>query len=155
MSLTVDTIAQQEKDLILTELNDAVAFKLGVAAREYALAHHKDSSVVIDITTAAGATLFRSYIGQIQPDNEHWVKVKRNTVIRFERSSKKFGLELAAKGRTLEDRALTSAEYTPYGGGFPIRIQAAPSYTLAVITVSGLTDVEDHAVCVEALKAVL
>jgi uncharacterized protein (UPF0303 family) len=155
MSLTIESIQQDENNLKLPNFDDEVVFELGLAARTYARANHPNDSVVIDITTVGGATVFRSYIGQIQPDNEYWVKKKRNTVIRFESASKRFGLSLEEKGRTFEDRGLNNIDYTNYGGGFPIRLQSAPDFVFAVLTVSGLKDYEDHNVCVEALKAVL
>lgn len=152
-TLTIQSIQEQENSLKLAHFNDDVAFKLGIAARQYILEHYVGASAVIDITSVSGTTLFRSYMGQIKPDNEQWIMKKRNTVIRFETASKKFGIALAERGITLADKGLSDQEYTEYGGGFPIRLQAAPDFVFAVITVSGLKDHEDHEICVEAFKA--
>ncbi|ONH68470.1 hypothetical protein BON22_1209 [Cyberlindnera fabianii] len=153
--LTIESISEQEKSLLVSKFDDETAFAIGIAARNYALENFKGRSVIIDITTAAGACLFRTYIGEIQPDNETWIQKKRNTVVRFEKASKRYGLELEAKGRTLQTVGLNPNEYTNYGGGFPIKLASNPAFTFAVITVSGLKDHEDHAVCVAALKSVV
>ncbi|KAH3688585.1 hypothetical protein WICPIJ_000429 [Wickerhamomyces pijperi] len=151
----ITTIETQERTLVLSKLDSETAFNIGLASLQYAKSQYPNRSVVVDITTVAGATLFRSYSGEIQPDNEDWIKKKRNTVIRFEKSSLRFGGELQNRGKTLADKALDPSIYTNYGGGFPLRLQTAPGITIAVLTVSGLADHQDHDVAVNGLKKVL
>ncbi|KAH3678396.1 hypothetical protein WICMUC_001413 [Wickerhamomyces mucosus] len=152
--LSVETLLQQEAQLTIPQLDAATAFSIGSGALTYAADQYNGKSVVIDITAVSGATLFRAYQGQIQPDNELWVKKKRNTTIRYETSSLRFGKELASKGRTLADKGLDPLEYTNYGGSFPLRLRNAPHITIAVLTVSGLQDHQDHDVAVNAIKNV-
>lgn len=151
-SLTIQDILTQESQLRLPTLDSEAAFQLGVSTLNYAKSQYPNRPVVVDITTVGGATLFRSYLGQIQPDNEQWIKKKRNTVIRFEASSLRFGKELASKGRTLADKHLDPLEFTNFGGGFPLRLQNASEITIAVLCVSGLKDYEDHDAAVNGIK---
>ncbi|CEP22499.1 unnamed protein product [Cyberlindnera jadinii] len=150
--LTIESIKKTESELLLDSVDSDAIYSLGANARKFANKEFPGRDIVIDITSATGNTLFRSYIGSILPDNEQWIKKKRNTVFRFGISSKRFGLELAAKGRTLADKSLSDLEYTNYGGGFPLKLKSAPDFVFAVLTVSGLKEHEDHQLCVDALN---
>jgi uncharacterized protein (UPF0303 family) len=78
------------------------------------------------------------------------VQRKSNVVARFHRSSYAIGLTLEQTNRTFSDRYnLPDADYAPHGGCFPIHVTGTG--IIGSVTVSGLTQREDHNLAVEAL----
>jgi uncharacterized protein (UPF0303 family) len=119
-------------------------------------AQHLPPHVIFQAATESGTI----------PDNEEWVRRKRNTVLRWASSSwaqrqkllsarvdeadveaalvKKFGLLSSSGGQTPDDYCLS-------GGGFPIRVRGVDGI-VGVIVVSGLKQEDDHQVIVETVK---
>ncbi|BDA84423.1 hypothetical protein Sa4125_19650 [Aureimonas sp. SA4125] len=86
------------------------------------------------------------------PDNAEWIRRKRNTVMRFRRSSLAMRLLCEAKGQSLGERyGLADRDYVASGGGVPILLTGTGC--IGAVVVSGLPDVEDHALVVSALRA--
>lgn len=152
-SIDLEKLAAEESHYLKT-FDAKVAFELGLKAKEISESEFPGRSVVIDITLASGPTIFRTAIGGITPDNEEWIKMKRNTVLRFGSSSYRFGKRFESLGRTLKSRDLDPTVYTTYGGGFPIYVAAAQQTIIAVITISGLKDHEDHYVAAKAVELI-
>jgi uncharacterized protein (UPF0303 family) len=143
------TIARQESELIFPRFDYDTAWHLGLALRELALS--RNQSVVIDIRRFGQPhqPLFYTALGGT-PDNARWVQRKSNVVARFHRSSYAIGLTLEQTGRTFAERySLPDADYAAHGGCFPIRIATAG--ILGAVTVSGLTQRDDHNIVIEAL----
>ncbi|KAI0184029.1 hypothetical protein EV127DRAFT_375683 [Xylaria flabelliformis] len=133
------------------------AWELGhlLYARLYPLSDSQPT--VISIATANGQhVLFQAAVGaNTQPDNDSWVKRKRNAVLRFNASSwylhckyssdeafrKKFGVHEMYPG-----------DYAIHGGGVPIRV-AGVEGIVAVVVVSGLAQQEDHGVIVDVINS--
>ena len=90
----------------------------------------------------------------VTPGNEDWLRRKRNTVLRFGRSSMRVGLELEREGTTLEARqGLMLADFAAHGGGFPLLLRGTGC--VGAVVVSGLTQREDHELAVAAIGAEL
>ena len=145
----IATIARQEADLIFPTFDYDTAWRLGLALRELALTHKH--LIVIDIRRFGQPhqPLFYSALGGT-PDNARWVQRKSNVVARFHRSSYAIGLTLEQTNRTFAERYnLPDADYAVHGGSFPIRVETAG--IIGSITVSGLTQRDDHNLVVEAL----
>ncbi len=88
------------------------------------------------------------------PDNDQWVIRKKNTVNRFGHSSWYIGQKLRELKQTLEQKYMVSdREYAAHGGSFPLTLQGVG--IIGTITVSGLTQEEDHALVVDVLAAYL
>lgn len=121
-----------------------------------ALADGRSKPVAVNIWMS-GQTLFYAATmaanGRgVTPGNEDWLRRKRNTVIRFGRSSLRVGLELERDGTTLDIRqGLPLADFAAHGGGFPLLLRGTGC--VGAIVVSGLTQREDHALVVEAIAA--
>jgi uncharacterized protein (UPF0303 family) len=142
-------IARQEADLIFPVFDFDTAWRLGLALRELALT--RKHLIVIDIRRFGQPhqPLFYTALGGT-PDNARWVQRKSNVVARFHRSSYAIGLTLEQTNRTFAERySLPDADYAAHGGSFPIRVETAG--IIGSITVSGLTQREDHNLVVEAL----
>ncbi|KAJ5646634.1 hypothetical protein N7490_003006 [Penicillium lividum] len=155
------------------------AWKLGNALRNRILSlpdsQRKPSLISIALATATSGggslhILFQSVTesGTI-PDNENWVRRKRNTVLRWGVSSWTMrqkvasGLGFAASADAIESAfvkkfALASGnggsvadEYAIHGGGYPIRVRGVDG-VVAVVVVSGLKQEDDHQVVAETIK---
>ena len=137
----------QEDALQFSHFDPDVAWSLGSRIR--ARAQVTTKAVAIGIWMG-GQTVFYTGTTGVTPGNEDWLRRKRNTVLRFCRSSLRVGVELAKAGTTLEEKqGLAQTEYAAHGGGFPILLRGTGC--VGAIVVSGLTQREDHALVVEAI----
>ena len=143
----LETIARQEKELILAHFDSEVAWQLGLRVRELALS--RQHSVAIEVRRF-GQQLFYSALAGAVPDNAEWIRRKSNTVQRFYRSSYAIGLELLQKNSNLSDRyGLSTLDYVADGGSFPLTVTNAG--VIGSLTVSGLPQRQDHELVVEVL----
>ena len=108
--------------------------------------------VVIDIRTP-GRTLFHAAMPGATPLNDLWAQRKSATTLLFHHASLLVGMRMRDKGEGLERHGLTDLTHAIAGGSFPIRVQGVG--VVAAVTVSGLPQVEDHALVVRALSALL
>lgn len=142
-------IARQEAELRFPAFDYDTAWRLGLSLRELAVS--RKQSIVIDIRRFGQPhqPLFYTALGGT-PDNARWVQRKSNVVARFHRPSYAIGLLLEQQGRQFTERySLPDADYAAHGGCFPIHV--AGTGTIGAVTVSGLTQREDHNLVVEAL----
>jgi uncharacterized protein (UPF0303 family) len=87
-------------------------------------------------------------------DQAEWIRRKNNVVARFGRCSFYVGIDHKQRGVVFEDIAyLPPQDYAANGGAFPITIKNTG--IIGTATVSGLRQAEDHALLIEALRAVL
>ena len=143
----LSAIANQERILQFERFDETVAWELGARLRERALA--MAAPIVIDIRSHKRLLFGCALVGS-SPDNWEWVRRKSNLVHRLFRSSYAVGLELRAKGKTLNSPGgLGERDFAGHGGGFPIRVAGAGFQ--GSITVSGLPQREDHDLVVAAL----
>ena len=151
LSRDIEVIAVQERELVLPEFDENIAWQLGLRLRE--LASSRLLPVVIDVRRF-GQPLFYSALNGSIPDNAEWVRRKGNVVARFHRSSYAIGLVLQQTNTTLAAKYdLPPAEYAAHGGSFPLRVAGAG--VVGCVTVSGLPQRADHELVVEALCGLL
>lgn len=144
-------IENQEKELQFTEFNNSISLDLGLMLIEKGKKLSKPIS--IDITRNNHQLFHYSFEGS-SPDNDEWMKRKNNVVNRFYRSSLYVGLKLKIANKSIEEKYLLSPlEYAPYGGAFPIIVQNAG--VIGTITVSGLSQEEDHKLVAETIREFL
>lgn len=145
-------IAEQERVLQFSHFGPDVAWALGSHLREQALALRAGMTFEIQF---AGRTLFLCTTEGARPDQLDWIRRKRNTVMRFDRSSYWMSRELELKGKTLTERheGLSYADYAMHGGGFPILLRGTG--VVGTIVSSGLHQRVDHGMVVDAVAAVL
>ena len=143
----IKILKRQESLATFTSFNEETAFDLGAAL--FGIARAKRAPVAINIRTP-DRTLFHAAMPDSKPDNDEWLRRKSNVVLRFHQSSLMFGELLAAASRTVgPDLGLDPMDYAAHGGGFPIRIKKVG--VIAAVTVSGLPQVEDHRLVIQAL----
>ena len=138
----------QERELIFTRFDYPDAWKLGSLL--VAMATERELPVAIDIRRG-GQQLFHAALPGSTADNDAWIERKVRVVERFGASSFLVGRRLAAKGQELgASLGVDPARFAAHGGAFPVRVLNAG--IVAVVTVSGLPQADDHALVVEAIE---
>jgi uncharacterized protein (UPF0303 family) len=151
LSEDLETIALQEKELVLPRLDAETAWQLGSLLR--VMSAERGLAVVIDVRRF-GQPLFYAAMDGTTPDNVEWVRRKSNVVARFHRSSYAVGLREKQKGQTIyESQGLPVSDYATHGGSFPLAVTGAG--IIGSVTVSGLPMRQDHELVIEALCALL
>lgn len=106
--------------------------------------------IAIDITKGE-QVLFHAALEGATPNNEHWIKAKQRTAIRYEVPSFLVGLRHRVGGGRIEDHGwFDESTYAAHGGAFPIYVRDVG--VVGVVTVSGLPQKADHDLVVEALS---
>lgn len=114
------------------------------------MAREQAAPVAIDIRRG-GQQLFHAALPGSTPDNDAWIDRKRRVVERYGSSSYLVGSRFRAKGTTFEESSrLDPDTYAAHGGAFPIAVEGAG--VVGTVVVSGLPQVEDHAMVVAALE---
>jgi uncharacterized protein (UPF0303 family) len=145
----LERIAAEEKELVLSSFTEEDAWRLGNILAE--LAWSRNLPVAVDIRRP-GQIMFHAVFPGAVADNEEWVRRKTNVLFRFGQSSLAVGVSLALAGQSIEEKSfISSFEFSPHGGAFPVRVTGVG--IVAAATVSGLPQEEDHALVVEALRA--
>ena len=134
--------------LELPEFSETTALRLGQILVDLALAGQLP--VVIDIRTA-DRTLFHAALPGSAPLNDLWARRKSNTALMYQLPSLLVALRNMAKDEPLERHGLAAADYADSGGAVPIRVKGVGM--VAVATVSGLPQVEDHKLVVSGIRA--
>jgi uncharacterized protein (UPF0303 family) len=153
MSIETDLLAisEQEQLLRFDSFSHTQAWKIGCLLQQQAETRQAPVAIEIQVN---GQLLFYCAMPGATPNNQDWIRRKRNTVERYQRSSYAIGLGLARQQTTLE--AKTGAplqDFATHGGSFPILLKTGTC--IGNITVSGLPERQDHAMVVEALCSVL
>lgn len=145
--MDIATIEAEERGLVFQHFDEIVALRLGQALVDLALAGNLP--VAIDIRSQ-NRTYFHASLPGASPNNDSWARRKGNVALMFGTSSLVQRLKHEEKGQTLARSGLADADYALSGGAVLIRAKGAG--IVAVATVSGLPDVEDHALVVRAIK---
>lgn len=144
-------IISQEEILQFERFNNEDALNLGMLIINKA--RTQNNVITIDITRN-GHQLFHYSLEGTSPDNDQWVIRKNRVVNRFNRSSLYVGTRLKHLNTTIENKYnISSQDYAPYGGAFPLIIRNVG--VVGTITVSGLTQTDDHKMVVESIMEYL
>jgi len=151
IGMTDDLILEleaQERELVFDRFDDNDAWRLGSSL--VALARQRQLPVAIDIRRGV-QQLFHAALPGATADNDAWIERKVRVVQRYGASSYLVGRRLAAKGQELDaSMGVDPAAFAAHGGAVPVRVRDVG--VVAVVTVSGLPQSEDHALVVEALQ---
>ena len=135
------------REINVDEFSNDVAFEMGLKVIE--LARSRGVSIAVSVDRL-NHTVFRFVSDSMPADKQDWLRRKANVAIRFEESSLAVKEELAKKNMTLiETFGLEAKDYVAKGGSIPIKVNAAG--LIATVTVSGLSDVDDHELITTAL----
>ncbi|WP_326752937.1 heme-degrading domain-containing protein [Streptomyces hirsutus] len=148
---TVEELEEQERRLVFRRFTHEDAWALGSLLVE--TARERQAPVAIDIHRA-GQQLFHAALPGSAPDNDAWIARKRRVVERYGSASYLVGARHRAKGTTFEESSrLDPDTYAAHGGSFPIAVEGAG--VIGAVTVSGLPQLQDHQLVVEALERFL
>jgi uncharacterized protein (UPF0303 family) len=137
--------------LVLPSFDNADAWVLGSLLVSAAVA--RDASVTIDIRRPV-QILFHHARPGTTADNDTWVDRKSRTAFHFEESSWLVRQRFLARGEAFEEASgLDLRRYAAHGGAVPLRVAGAG--TVAVVTVSGLPQREDHELVVTTIAEYL
>ena len=148
---SVADLAEQERDLVWSSFDEDRAWRLGVRLVE--AARSRSAPVAVDIRRG-DHHLFHAALPGSAPDNDAWLLRKARVVARFQHSSLYVGQLCRDAGRTIEEMFLLPPfEFAAHGGAFPITVRGVG--VVGSVAVSGLPQLEDHALVVETLRAEL
>lgn len=134
--------------LQLTHFDPGVAWQIGRALHDRAEAEGKRIAIEV---SRPGQQLFYCVMPGIAPDSTAWIRRKRNVVERFHKSSLLMKLLADQAQRDLHERySLNPDDYGATGGGVPIVV--AGSGCIGCVTVSGMTQFDDHAWGADAIR---
>jgi uncharacterized protein (UPF0303 family) len=151
MDQLLEQLLQEECELQFGSFNEYTAWQIGCHLVEQA--QKGRLSITIDITRGSHQ-LFHASLPGTSVDNDEWIKRKVRLVYRFGHSSFYIGQLLKSKGKRLEDAYLISeSEYAPHGGCFPVIVK--DTGMVGTITVSGLSQEDDHKLVVQAIREYL
>jgi uncharacterized protein (UPF0303 family) len=148
--MDVATLEAEAQALILPQFTETTALELGMLLVR--LARADGLPVVINIRTP-DRTLFHAALPGSTPLNDLWARRKSNTALLFQLPSFLVGARNRAKGETLARHGLDPADHADNGGAVPIRVETAG--VVAVVTISGLPQAEDHALVVRAIRQIM
>lgn len=136
------------KRITVEKFSNKIALEMGLAI--VALAHSRAQHIAVEITRL-NHTIFLFVDDTLPADKHHWLRRKANIAKHFEESSLSVKHDLAAGQMTLDKTfGLDERDYVAKGGAIPLFVENAGM--VATITVSGLKDVDDHQIIIDALK---
>jgi len=106
--------------------------------------------IVINIRTP-NRTLFHAALAGSAALNDLWAQRKSNTALMFGQASLLVGCTNREKGQDIARNGLAASDYADNGGAVPIYVTDVGM--VAVVTVSGLPQVQDHEMVVAGLLA--
>lgn len=148
--MIADLQAEQDQ-LQFPAFDAATAWKVGHYIQQRAAAEVMPIAIEV---AKAGQRLFFCAMPGSAPDSAAWIHRKRSVVERFHRSSLLMKLLADQSGRPLLERYILSPDdYVSSGGGVPVML--AGTGCIGAVTVSGLTQYEDHKLAAEAIRHVI
>ena len=143
----IETCLEQEKLLRFDHFSNQDALDLGcfIAHR----AAQAGFAMAVSIRKLNGNIIFQHCSDGTTMNNENWIRRKFNTVCLTEGCSLRAWASSIVKNQDLTAQGLDAKDYALCGGGFPIRLKTGEM--AAVLIVSNLPHLEDHAFLIDAL----
>lgn len=136
------------KRIELNSFNNSIGLEIGLAIVN--LAKQRNQNIAVQVERL-NHTIFLFVDDNLPADKQNWLRRKANVVRNFEESSLGVKNDLINGQMTLEGTfALNPVEYLAKGGSIPIFVKNAGM--IAIVSVSGLQDEEDHKIIIDALK---
>ena len=136
------------KRIELDNFNNRIGLEIGLAIVN--LAKERNQNIAVQVERL-NHTIFLYVDDNLPSDKHNWLRRKANVVKNFEESSLSVKYDLVNANMTLAGTfALDEKEFLAKGGSIPIFVKNAG--IIAMVTVSGLHDEEDHNIIIDALK---
>lgn len=144
-------LVAQEQRLQFTHFDNDDAWRLGCLLVE--LARERSLAVTVDVRRGE-QQLFHCALPGTSADNDAWIERKIRVVRRYGGSSYLVGQRFRDQGASFEEKSrLDPDRYAAHGGAFPVLVAGVG--LVGTVAVSGLPQLEDHLLVVEALEAFL
>ena len=132
----------------LDSFSNRIAFDMGVKIID--LAKSRNQHITVEVCRL-NHTIFLYVDDTLPVDKHNWLRRKANIARQFEESSLSVKNDLKEGNMNLEKTfGLDEKDFLAKGGAIPIFVKNGGM--IAIITVSGLHDEEDHNIIIEALK---
>ena len=148
MTMTLSELDAEAKLLILPRFDETLALRLGTILIRLA-----DSLPVVINIRSAHRCFFHAALPGSAANNDNWARRKSNTALKMGHSSLQVGTRNREKGAGLPEQGYPVEDYSDHGGAVPVVVAGVGM--VAVATVSGLPQVEDHRLVVAGLRALL
>ncbi|KAH6645952.1 hypothetical protein BKA67DRAFT_540944 [Truncatella angustata] len=154
---TAEEVKETCDSFTLESFTTEDAWELGHLLYARLLPFASEKPTLISIALAnSGQVLFQTAVGSgTVPDNEIWVKRKRNSVLRWGSSTWLLHCKYNADEELFRAKFGMSQEqagnYAIHGGGVPIKVKGVEGI-VAIVVVSGLKQHEDHGVIVDVIR---
>lgn len=136
--------------ITLTEFSNRIALEMGLRIIERA--QECNQKIAVEVSRL-NHSVFLYVDDSLPAEKLHWLKCKANLARLFEQSSLQCRLDCEARGQTLQQCfGLENEEYALKGGAIPIFVDQVG--LVGTVAVSGMDDVEDHQMIVDALSEV-
>lgn len=145
---TAAEVRRQTAPLVFSSFGESDAWALGRVLVTLAA----DLPVVINIRTP-NRTLFHAALYGSSALNDNWARRKSNAALTFGVSSLEIGCKARETGSDFARHGLDSADFADAGGAVPIVVAGVG--VVAAVTVSGLPQLEDHALVIAAMSQYL
>ena len=147
----LDSLLREEEELQFSTFSSDAALEIGQMLVK--AAKQSGWAVTIDITRNQQCLFHHAMMGT-SIDNAEWLCRKNKVVNRFGHSSYYMGSYLRSLGQTMEEKySISAKEFASHGGAFPLIIKGVG--VVGTISVSGLTQKDDHALVVKVLRLYL
>lgn len=151
MNEKMESLLKEEDLLTFNKFSNDDALNLGLTIINMAREAHKEIAVYIEINRQP---VFAYYMEGTYLEIAYWIKRKKNVVDRYGHSSAFVGEKYKDRGTTFDDSSLLDpADFQAVGGSFPIKLEGTGM--IGSITVSGLSEEEDHKLCIDGIKRFL
>lgn len=136
------------KRIELDSFSNRIALDMGVKIID--LAKSRNQHIAVEVCRL-NHTIFLYVDDTLPVDKHNWLRRKANIARQFEESSLSVKNDLKEGNMNLEMTfGLDEKDFLAKGGAIPIFVKNGGM--IAVVTVSGLHDEEDHNIIIEALK---
>ena len=144
-------LEEQERRLVFTKFDSATAWDLGVRLRDVGLANNY--GIVVSIRRG-GQRLFHAALPGSSADNDAWADRKAAVVDRYGHSSYLIGTQFRLNGRDFDTHSRLDVDrFAAHGGSFPVINRDVGC--VGSVTVSGLSQADDHNLVVAAIEEFL
>jgi uncharacterized protein (UPF0303 family) len=151
ISTLLQTVLHQERTLQFTRFDNEMALALGLRLVQAAA---RGGHAVTANISRNGQVLFHHAMVGTTANHAEWIRRKNNVVNRFGHSSYYIGLEARQRGHDFDrNPTLDVKDFAACGGAFPLTIREVGQ--VGTITVSGLSQEQDHALVVDAVAEFL
>jgi uncharacterized protein (UPF0303 family) len=138
----------EEAELQFQRFDNADAWELGCWLVATGLEREQPIAISINF---GRQRVFHAALPGSSADNDAWIDRKFRSVEHFGTASLAVGASFRSRGRDFAtESGLDPRKYSCFGGAFALRVNGR---LIGVVGVSGMSELEDHALVVEALRS--